>query len=194
MRKEANCNMIVHRNSDTTKRLSIEVTHLKDAPASKEFIIARRMIQEILLKFQLPGLPPIGEDGSRGRLIYGIANSCAGAHRPRESQSHAVTQQMHPFGEKGSVCISLVEFPTVMDGGRKCFRGQCLNKDWFHSNIRNRTHCSMYLCGDEFNMSTKYGDPYVLLVGKPQGWRDVDEAVRMVIDEIRKHQRNCNCE
>ena len=181
--------MYVHNHNEYNKPMAIRITHLLKTQPARDFHYVRKMIQDILLGFNLPGLPAIRQDGSAGRLLYEIGKSCPGGHLPRYSTSNAVMQQMNPFHEYyKTCCMSLVELPS--DGGR--IHGKYLEKHWFYDNIK-KAGCSMKLCGDEFGCSTRYGRPYVLIIGSPQGYQEVDRAVEMVKREMKKHQANCNC-
>lgn len=194
MRKEANCNMVVEKNKESGGPMVVEIEHMTNTPASKEFILARKFIEEILLQFQMPGMPRVGQDGSRGRLIYELNQSCSGGHRPRGSQSNAVMQQKDPFHKSArACCMSLVELPSEDTEDGKKFHGQYLKKGYIYNNIRDKAKCNMHLCGDKLSIPTKYCDPYVLITGGVQDWRGVDRGVQMVKAEIQKHQRNCSC-
>ncbi|KAL3777832.1 hypothetical protein ACHAWO_013052 [Cyclotella atomus] len=111
------------------------------------------MIQDILLKFKLHGLPPIGEDGSSGRLLYEIMK-CFGKN-PLQSTSGAVTQ-LHPFAKEQ-------KYHCIRDAPK----------------IR-ATNCTVYLCGDEFDRPVRNGEPYALVVGNATAWKGVDRAVAIV--------------
>lgn len=189
--------MIVHKSDHANGPMSVQITRLTesyDNSHHRDFSIARKMIQKILLDFQLPGLPRIGNDGSSGRLIYEIAKCCPGSHRPGGSTSNAVMQQNDPLGSLRNCAMSLVELPSewTEEKGKKS-HGSYLKKSWMFDNIRHKAKCNMHLCGDEFDRPVRYGDPYVLITGFSTDWRGVDYAVEMVKDEIRKHQRNCRC-
>ena len=183
MRKQANCNMLVHRNGGTNRIMTIRVTLMNQGTGAKEFNIARQMIQNILFGFKLPGKPPIYEDGSRGRLVYEIARSCRGSHRPGGSTSHAVTHQRDPFNTNATCSMSLVELPS--DVGHD--RWKHLQKSRVIESVQ-KTGCSMKLCGDELNCPVNYGNPYIFVAsGSATNWRDVDRAVELIKAEIRKH-------
>lgn len=185
--------MLVNKNDQTKQPMTIEITHLtvfEITKAYKDFAIARQMIEHIMLQFKLPGLPSIGEDGSSGRLIYELAKCWPGSHKPKRSLSDAVMQQKNPFYQSKVCTMSLIDLPTVWTVKGKEWHGSYLLQ--ISKTIR-KVNCYMYLRGDEFNRPVRYGDPYVLVTGHPSEWRDVDCAVEMVREEIRKHQRNCRC-
>ena len=189
MREEINCNMYVYNHESSEEPMTIRISHLVRERHLKDFHLALKMIQEILLDFQLPNHPKIRHDGSAGRLLYEIGNSCRGGHKPVHSTSNALTGQINPLSFKGKTCcLSLVELPS--DGKR--VHGKFLEKDWFYSSIR-KGGCSMKLCGDEFGFPVRYGKPYVLIVGNSSGIKNVDRAVEMVKKQIEKHRANCTC-
>ena len=128
IRKEANCNMLVHKHKESNKPMTMSTTHLNENPyeADKHFAVARKMIEEILLQFKLPGLPSIGQDGSRGRLLYEISKSFG--KNPRQSTSEAVTQ-LNPFKVTKHCCMSIVEVPSQYTIKGKTYHGD-INQWW----------------------------------------------------------------
>ena len=179
--------MYVHNCEDLNKPMTIRISYLLEKKADRDFHRVRKMLQNILLEFSLPGLPAIGQDGSAGRLLYETGNSCPGSHIPRNTTSDAVMQHKNPFSKhRKTCCLSLVELPS--DGGQ--IHGNFLER--FHVRIE-QTGCTMHLCGDQFGCPVRYGEPYVLIIGGPQAYQQVDRAVRIVKRQIELHQRNCSC-
>ena len=191
MRKQTNCNMYVQNHDDSDNPMTIRISLLHQAPnPNKAFHHALKMIEEILLDFQLPNCPKIGQDGSAGRLLYEIGNCCAGGHRPGNSTSGALTQQRNPFDKTGTkkCCISLVELPS--DGDQ--FHVSFLQKGWLYKKIKE-TGCSIKLCGFQHDCPVSYGKPYVLIIGGTTDVKKVDHACEMVKRVIQNHQVSCTC-
>jgi hypothetical protein len=187
--------MIVHKNTESNNQpMTISIAHLNDntREAQKNLTEARKMIQDILLQFNLPGLPPIDKDGSRGRLLYEIMKSFGKGNNPRQSTSHAVTQ-LHPFAKDPKYhCMSIVELPSQFTVKGRSYHGDYLKSKSMVEKIR-KTNCSIYLCGDEFNFPVRYGEPFAIVVGNASDWRSVDRAVNIVKDGIHCHQKSCGC-
>lgn len=117
------------------------------------------------------------DPGATERLTYEVASSNTGLHCPRESISNAVAS----IGSDGSISyMSLIELPFVL---RKTFHE--------HLNFLNSEElfklggCSIKAFGDNFGVPLKLCAPYCLVTGK--SWKNVDEAVVIVKDSIKKH-------
>jgi hypothetical protein len=117
------------------------------------------------------------DPGAEERLTYEVASSYTGLHCPRESTSNAVSSS----GSDGSISyMSLIELPFVL---RKTFHEHLnfLNSE----ELLKRGGCSIKIFGDSFGVPLKLCDPYCLVTGK--SWKNVDEAVVIVKDSIKKH-------
>ena len=148
--------------------------------AQEDLQIARRMIQSLLLGF-------VGNDGSRGRLLYEVAQSCSGPHRPHQSTSNAV-KDINPFyppqdrGEE--YFMSVIELPYKFTReGRSVHASYLLSRETL-SKIKATT-CYITVAATEFKVPTKLCDPYVLVCGK--SYQSVDRAVDIVKEAIRSH-------
>lgn len=134
----------------------------------------RLIIQDLFLEF-------VGSDGSRGRLVCEIAKSCWGAHRPNNSTSNAVND-INPFHSDRSQCyMSVVDIPNdyVREGKHHQLHMALVGS------IRD-AGCKMDIVADGFTHTTKLCDPYVLVYGSTSKFQDVDRAVKMVKDKIRR--------
>lgn len=112
------------------------------------------------------------DPGAEERLTYEVASSYTGLHCPRESTSNAVASS-------GSY-MSLIELPFVL---RKTFHEHLdlLNSE----ELYKRGCCSIKAFGDNFGVPLKLCAPYCIVTGK--SWKNVDEAVVIVKDSIKKH-------
>ena len=155
-----------------------------DAP--RDHRMAREKITDLLLVYM-----DIHRDGSKGRLVYEIAAGCPGPHRPNNSSSRAVNVK-NPFDQGRSSFISIVELPFELYHGRREFHASYLLDYRLREHIQKNTGCSIRVCGDDFDVPTRYCDPYVLVFGR--SFKDVDQAVYIVKDDIRKHIRKCVCD
>mmetsp|Transcript_14836 Transcript_14836/g.21058 ORF Transcript_14836/g.21058 Transcript_14836/m.21058 type:complete len:455 (-) Transcript_14836:10-1374(-) len=135
----------------------------------------RLIIQDLLLRF-------IGNDGSRGRLVYEIAKSCSGSHRPNKSTSNAV-RDINPFHTDYSSesYISIVDIPNdfVREGKHHQLHMALVGS------IRD-VGCKMDIVADGFTHNSNLCEPYVLVYGATSKFQDVDRAVKMVEDKIRQ--------
>lgn len=151
---------------------------------------ARKIVEEILLRFNLRGLPLIQEDhGSKSRLLYETAVSYDGQHRPLQSTSRAV-KQIHPHST-GDCYMSLLEIPFIMQNGRKKFHSRFLCESTLIDKINKFGGCQHKVYGADYKMRALYCDPFVLVIGSH--WKDVDHAVDALKLEIQKHCDECGC-
>lgn len=153
----------------------------KNAPtALGDLTIARQMIQSLLLQF-------VGNDGSRGRLLYEVAQSCWGDHRPSLSTSNAV-KDINPFyspqDHGKEFFMSVVELPyKVTKAGKSVHAAYLLSRETLHSIQASGAY--IRVVATEFKIPTKLCEPYVLVCGK--SYESVDRAVDIVKFAIRSH-------
>jgi len=135
---------------------------------------ARLMIHDLFLGF-------VGNDGSRGRLVYEISRCCAGPHRPNtnKSTSNAVRDINPLLTDRSASYMSVVDIPNdfVKEGKHHQLHMTLVGS------IRD-TGCKMNIVADGFTHTTKLCAPYVLVYGV--SLQDVDQAVKMVEDKIRQ--------
>lgn len=158
--------------------IKIFAKNSKRVPKTKLFPVLKRVrliIQDLLLRF-------IGSDGSQGRLVYEIAKSCPGPHRPNKSTSNAV-RCINPFHTDYSSesYMSIVDIPNdfVREGKHHQLHMALVG------NIRD-VGCKMDIVADGFTHTSNLCDPYVLVYGARNRVNDVDRAVKMVEDKIRQ--------
>ena len=80
----------------------------QDTTKQRDLILARKLVEDILMKFR-----NVKSDGSCVRLLYKIARSCAGPHRPNNSTSHTVHQKNSVQGNKFCF-LSLLELLKIL--------------------------------------------------------------------------------
>ena len=175
------------------KPISIDIEHLninaKTVP--RDLALARRKIEDILQRFSFSGLPVIKDDGSQARLLYEIAASCHGDHRPTGSKFNVV-QQVNPFDvNQKRRYMSILELPFTVNRFNKMFHGHFLLDKI--DRVKKQTGCSFKVVGDDFGVPVLYCDPYVLVWGSVHEFSKVDEAVEMLRNEIWRHQKSCAC-
>ena len=144
---------------------------------------ARRKVEDLILDF-------IQNDGSKGRLMYELAVSCWGAHRSKYSSSNAVKQR-NPFNDYRENFMSVVDLPSEVIKGKRCFHGEFLLKAHVLGQIKKQSGCTIKICGDDFNIPVELCNPYVLVYGG--SFKDVDRAVEIIKDYTSKHQQYCPC-
>jgi hypothetical protein len=181
--RESRCRVNIKMNNDTFEPLKIHLDTPQSNAALKDLKIARRMIQDLFLEY-------VGNDGARGRLIYEIASSCSGAHRPNSSTSNAV-REVNPLVEdlvERYMSIVEVSYELTTPNGEKSFHAAHILHKPFLAEIAG-LGCDLILVADGFRIPTRLCDPYVLVYGKT--YQDVDRAVDMVKHKIRQHQQVC---
>eukprot|EP00804_Cyclotella_cryptica_P002367 CCRYP_004065-RA/>CCRYP_004065-RA protein AED:0.01 eAED:0.01 QI:320/1/1/1/1/1/2/315/569 len=195
IQKDTKCDFHVLWKESSEKPMTIQIKHsqLSGVLAQRNLIAARRRIEDLLLKFKLPNLPSIEEDGSKGRLLYEVANSYKGAHTPKGTKCGAVYQRNPLSVAQKHCCMSLLELPYTTGVKGKVFHGHFFANQHIGSKVKRETGCSIVVFGDEFDIPVKYCDPYVLISGPSGNWMDLDRAVELVKEEIRRHQRHCDC-
>ena len=143
---------------------------------------AREKLQELLMHY----LDFIDDSAAKGRLTYEVASSCTGPHRPKESTSNAVGWR----GPNGPGFLSLVELPFVFHDGIRSFHAHRILQTQKTQHMK-RLGCLIKIYGDDFGAPLKYCDPYALLSGG--SWQNVDEAVEIVRDALKRHMSTCSC-
>lgn len=159
--KENNCKINVNRE---TSPITITITSIRGCVKDTE--VSRLMIIDLLLEY-------VGNDGSRGRLVYDIGISCPGPHNPQHSYSRAV-QTNDPFGEDARV-----QFMTILP--LPGFRGRLYNAD-FQRRLRFEADSHIKVIGDNFEFPCRFCDPYVAVMGPAV--EGIDKAVRMIEAEV----------
>ncbi|KAL7431699.1 hypothetical protein ACHAXM_002840 [Skeletonema potamos] len=185
---EARCKVHIVRSGDGEApfvQMKIYVEAMNTPSALRDLKLARQMIQSLLLEF-------VGNDGSRGRLLYEVAQSCWGSHRPNQSTSRAV-KDFRPFFISGQqeVYMSVVELPFVREEGGQIFHGA--HNVLMKGNLDKiqASGCFVYIVQNGFRIPTERCDPYVFVYGKH--FRSVDRAVDTVKYIIKGHQKTCSC-
>mmetsp|Transcript_26006 Transcript_26006/g.47821 ORF Transcript_26006/g.47821 Transcript_26006/m.47821 type:complete len:463 (-) Transcript_26006:115-1503(-) len=174
--RKTNCRIVINFDPDTrgtkpTAPITISIDTLsRGSSALRDLHDAREKIQELLLCF----LDHIDDHGAKGRLIYEVASSCWGAHRPKDSTSRAVVC--------ANEVISIVDLPFVVENGKRKVHAAFLLTSGVLASVR-RYDCFIKVCGDGFRIEVKSCAPYVLVQGK--SWQSVDRAVEIVRGKIR---------
>lgn len=186
--------MVNYDEQSGVKPITIDIDDFYcTAPVSRNLVVARRRIEDILMNFCITGSHPIKEDGSKGRLLYEILANCVGSHcdRPKESTSNVVIQ-LNPFDpNQKHRCMSLLELPFTLNKDNKVFPGHFLLDSKVMMEVKNQTGCNYMVIGGDFGPVARYCDPYVLVFG--HHWKQVDQAMEILKSETRKHQRGYPC-
>jgi len=152
-------------NKDTSP-ISIIITSLLGYASDIE--ASRLMIIDLLLEY-------VGDDGSRGRLIYDVGISCPGPHHPEHSSCKAI-QAGDPFGNDERVrYITVLPLPY---NSAPLLRTST-NFRW---HLQQETDSTFLLVGDYFNVPCKLCDPYLMVMGT--SIEGIDRAVKMIGDEL----------
>lgn len=153
--------------------------------AQADLKIAREMIQDLFLEY-------VGnDDGARGRLIYEIASSCWGPHRPKKSTCNAV-REVNPLVVHDQQVLGLSQpshFHSIVNlfsASSACSLGSHILHKSFLQEI-SALGCGLILVAEGFRVSTQLCDPYVLIYGRT--YQDVDRAVEMLKQKIMQHQQ-----
>ncbi|KAL7551126.1 hypothetical protein ACHAWF_014323 [Thalassiosira exigua] len=163
--------------------ITLEVTANSRSSGPRDLDRARENIQEHLLDY----LGQIGDQGSKARLIYEVASSCEGIHRPRDSASDAVRVRE----SMGEGFMSMVGIPFKRSKeGRRYYCGRHILQKHVLGHISS-LGCQARVCGDAFKYPLKCSDPHVLLRGR--NWQDVDRAAEVVREANAKHMSKCSC-
>jgi hypothetical protein len=181
---EARCKVNVRarlKEKVTSFPITIHVEAMNISTAQEDLQIARRMIQSLLLEF-------VGNDGSRGRLLYEIASqSCWGPLRPNQSTSNAVKDinPFHPPQDRGEErYMSVVELPckVTREGRPSAVHATYLLSRTMLHRIQ-AADATITVVAPGFKFHTKMCEPYVYLCGK--SYQSVDRAVDIVKEAIR---------
>lgn len=182
--REVNAHFKVNFIDDEQVKTPITIT--VDAHSKEEAQRTHRLALEQTLELMLSFI----NDGSKGRMVHDIAASCGGGHRPNNSTSNAVRIR-NPFDNGRSALVAIIELPSEFRHERREFHAKYLLNSKFLAKIRS-VHCSIKLCGDDFNIPTRYCDPYVFVSGGH--WQQVDQAAQVIKDAIRWHMDKCSCD
>lgn len=182
--KETNCRVTVnfspHHPSDDP--ITITIDACSQTGALRDLTMARQKIESLML-----GYLNIYNDGSKGRLVYDIALSCKGAHRPNNSTSRAVNTKS-PFDGRYT-WMTVLELPFRGENGRREYHTKYLLDSRLLGDIKN-AGCAIKLCGGECGIPTKQCNPYVWLTGTNS--KTVDQAAAMIKDAIKCHMDKCS--
>ena len=184
---EAGCKVHIVRSGEgdapfVPMKIYVEAMHANQA--LRDLKVARHLIQSIVLEY-------VGNDGCRGRLLYEVAKSCWGSHRPKQSTSRAVLD-FNPFQHSGQqIFMSVVELPFLCEEGGKVFHAA--HSVLMRGNLDKvqAAGCFVMVAQKGFRVPSEICDPYVFVYGKT--YRSVDQAVHIVKYVIRRHQKNCSC-
>ena len=157
--QETNCRIIVHNNLD---HLPMKITITTRDGYAGDIEASRLMIIDLLLEY-------VGNDGSRGRLVYDIGINSPGPHRPEHSTSKAI-QADDPFGEDGRI-----QFITVLPLPYNALNVLYAN---FQRRLRNEAGAFIKVVGDYFHVPCKLCDPYLAVMGTSV--EGIDKAIRMI--------------
>eukprot|EP00804_Cyclotella_cryptica_P006054 CCRYP_010680-RA/>CCRYP_010680-RA protein AED:0.07 eAED:0.07 QI:137/1/1/1/1/1/2/495/547 len=140
IQKETKCDFHVLWKESSEKPMTIQIKHsqLSGVLAQRNLIAARRRIEDLLLKFKLPNLPSIEEDGSKGRLLYEVANSYKGAHTPKGTKCGAVYQRNPLSVAQKHCCMSLLELPYTTGVKGKVFHRHFFANQHIGSKVKGK--------------------------------------------------------
>jgi len=132
----------------------------------------------------------VGNDGSIGRLFYDLARSCKFLH-PTGSASSSSVMQRNPFSPDYEMgWMNMVELPyRVEEHQVKVYHGHYILAKGILGRIKHETRCYIKICGNQFNIPTKFCPPYVFVMGDQPG--QVDKAVAIIQESIQQHLRSC---
>jgi len=188
--RETNCLITVEFKPDLPldvrqPPMIIKIIAHSTRTAPQDHFAAREKIKDLLLDYR-----DMRHDGSRGRLVYQIAACCQGAHNPNNSTSGAVSVN-NPFTSH-SVFMSVLDLPFTAYRGKKDFHSSYLLDSYVMDRVQS-VDCYIKVCGvdDSYHIQTRYCDPHVLVFGRH--WQNVDQAVDILKDAIRRHMNGCNC-
>ena len=181
--QESQCRIHIDMKDDVFVPMKIYVDANNVSTAQQDLLRARQMIQDLFMNY-------VGNDGCRGRLLYEIAQSCWGPHRPTHSLSNAVKDLNPLLDYPKSSFMSIVEisYEHFEHLKEKSFHAAHILHKPFLREISN-LGCDLILVAKGFQVYTNLCDPYVFVYGRT--YQDVDRAVRMVKEKIRDHQHVC---
>ena len=145
------------------------------------------MVEDFIMEFSSHGRLPIKEDQSKYRFLYEMAISYYGDHRPNDSSSKAVRLRT----EDPDCFTSLIELPCKCKVPHVDFLLDGEIKNNLASKIYAINECKHTIFGGKHGRKKRYGPPFVLVIGPT--WQDVDKAVNVLKDEIRRHCEKCGC-
>ena len=171
--RDNKCKIDVNRDnpiSITIKPRASEDVTVRDIEAS------RLMIIDLLLEY-------VGNDGSRGRLVYDLGISCPGSHFHRHQHSYSrAVQTNDPFGEDARVCfMTILPLPGFRQGIQ-------LNTRLYNANFQRRlrqeagSHIKVIGNAGSQEIPCRFCDPYVAVMGSSV--EGIDRAVRMIEAEL----------
>lgn len=184
--QQSNCAIVVNYNSPGPRNctgipaapITLTIRSRCRLPVLRDLDHAREMIIALLSDH----MDAINDGGAKGKMMYEVASSCSGEHRPRDSTSRAV--------RVGGNFISLVELPFASEQ-RGYHAGYLLSRFILRVKEMKESRCILRICGDDYNVPLKSCNPHVIVTGRH--WQDVDRVVEMVKDEIENHMRQCSC-
>jgi hypothetical protein len=190
-----NLDRAFNRGNSPTAPITITVNANSRLSALRDLNDARLGIQGLLLNYV-----DFIDWGAKGRLIYEVASSCSGPHRPLDSTSRAVKAR-DPFGATYHF-MSLVELPFVQarPGGKKSFHAAFLLNPPVLSSLRE-LGCYIKVCADGYKIrigsnpdtpiQVRHCEAYMLVLG--DSWQTIDRAVEIVNGWITAHVGRCDC-
>ena len=181
--QESNCRILVKYDpkSKMNHPMSIHFLANSSTSAVRDLHDAREEVQKLLVQ----RIGPV-DPGCAGRLLYEVAHSCWGPHRPEGSRSGAVRVR-DPIG-RGYDVMSLIELPSIRySDGKVAHHASFLDK---YASQLDEHDCFMEICAKKFT-PVYICDPYVLVRGKT--WQSVDLAVEIVNRAIWDHMAFCDC-
>ena len=188
--RETHCNIRVNftDNKEQGPVIPITVSVMPRCYSSgaQDMHFAREKIQELLLDY-------VGNDGSRGQLLYELALSVEGPHRSKDSPNEVV-RAYDPFTEdRREVYMTVFRLPYVYgDNGRKRFHASHLLKQHLLNHLWTTTGCYIKACINLPGMiPVKRCFPYLLVMGDM--WQNLDMAVALMKEANRAHVQSCSC-
>lgn len=187
--KESNCEVTVDFDDNRHESairipMKILVTPRSRSSAAKDMNCARELIQDLLLDY-------VKLDGERGRLLYEVASSCPGPHRPQASASMAIGAR-DPYTPGGPyVFMTLMRLPYEVIKGKKQFHVDFLLNSSLLTLLWKETDCYVKACANNRScFPVKHCFPYLLIMGP--AWRAVDRAAEIVHNDIKKYIFQCS--
>ncbi|KAL7535849.1 hypothetical protein ACHAWF_005298 [Thalassiosira exigua] len=165
--------------------MTLAVIAINQRTAQRDLENARLKIQKLLLDY-------VGDDGSRGRLVYDVALRCPGDHLPANSSCRAVRAD-DPFGlDERCRFITILPLPYHIEGRKKNYHAAHYVKGEVQHRIRIEANGYIKVVeGDQFRVPVKLCEPYLLLMGSSvQG---IDKAARILEEVTQKHMKSCFC-
>ena len=178
--RKSQCTVHIDMKDDVFVPLKIYVEAINRSTAQQDLTRARHMIQDLFLDY-------VGNDGSRGRLIYELARSFCGPHRPKNSSSNAVKDANPLLGNHSVDYMSIVELSYEHTREKSFHAAHILHKPFLQE--ISGLGCDLILVAKGFKIPTNLCDPYVFVYGRK--FQDVDGAVQIVKKKIWQHQQVC---